>query len=182
MKKINILITVMLMILSVLSSCKKSSEVDSTFPPTNPVVGIYRGNIATNFTETDSQGNEITLESFRGNVILLTFSAMWCGPCRLEAPELVNLYNTYKEQGLEIVQCIYQEEAGNPSDLSDLARWINEFGMTFTVFNDPDRSTVNTYNFDGIPYNVLIGRDFIIWYIIEGYDPDTLRRRIEELL
>jgi peroxiredoxin len=167
------------MVLSVLSSCKKSSGVDQSG---NPVVGVYLGNIAANFSETDSQGNELTLESYRGNVILLTFSAMWCGPCRSEAPELVNLYNTYKEQGLEIVQCIYQDEDGNPSDLSDLARWINEFGMTFTVFNDPDRSTVNTYNFDAIPFNVIIDRDFIIRHRIEGYDPGALRRHIEELL
>jgi peroxiredoxin len=179
MKKIIILSAIALMVLSVLSSCKKSSGVDQSG---NPVVGVYLGNIAANFSETDSQGNELTLESYRGNVILLTFSAMWCGPCRSEAPELVNLYNTYKEQGLEIVQCIYQDEDGNPSDLSDLARWINEFGMTFTVFNDPDRSTVNTYNFDAIPFNVIIDRDFIIRHRIEGYDPGALRRHIEELL
>lgn len=179
MKKIIILSAIALMVLSVLSSCKKSSGVDQ---PGNPVVGVYLGNIAANFSETDSQGNELTLESYRGNVVLLTFSAMWCGPCRSEAPELVNLYNTYKEQGLEIVQCIYQDEDGNPSDLSDLARWINEFGMTFTVFNDPDRSTVNTYNFDAIPFNVIIDRDFIIRHRIEGYDPGALRRYIEELL
>ncbi len=179
MKKIILLISVMLMILSVLTSCKKNSEVDQQG---DPVVGIYVGNIATNFTETDSQGNEITLESFRGNVILLTFSAMWCGPCRMEAPELVNLYNTLKDRGLVIVQCIYQDEDGNPSDLSDLARWINEFGMTFTVFNDPDRSTVNLYNFDAIPFNVVIDRDFIIRHRNSGYYPGELQQVIEGLL
>jgi peroxiredoxin len=169
----------MLMILSVLSSCKKSSEVDQ---PGDPVVGIYVGNIATNFTETDSQDSAITLESFRGNVILLTFSAMWCGPCRREAPELVNLYNTLKDRGLVILQCIYQDEDGNPSDLSDLARWINEFGMTFTVFNDPDRSTVNLYNFNAIPFNVVIDRDFIIRHRKSGYYPGELQQVIESLL
>jgi peroxiredoxin len=179
MKKIIILLVIMLMILSVLSSCKKSGGVDQ---PGNPVLGVYIGNIATNFSETNPQGNEITLESFRGNVILLNFSAMWCGPCRAEAPELVNLYNSLKERGLEIVQCIYQDEDGNPSDLSDLARWIDEFGMIFTVFNDPDRSTANLYNFDAIPFNVIIDRDFIIRHRIEGYDPGEMRRYIEDLL
>jgi peroxiredoxin len=179
MKKIIILITVVMMILSVLSSCKKSSEVDQ---PGNPVVGIYFGNIASNFTETDSQGNEFTLESFRGNVILLTFSTMWCGPCRMEAPELVNLYNTFKERGLVIIQCIYQDEDGNPADLSDLARWLNEFGMTFTVFNDPDRSTVDLYNFNAIPFNMVIDRDFIIRYRESGFYPDVLQQIIKELL
>jgi peroxiredoxin len=167
------------MILSVLSSCKKSSEVDQ---PGDPVLGVYISNIATNFTETDSQGNEISLESFRGNVILLNFSTMWCGFCRAETPELENLYNTYKEQGLVILQCIYQDEDGNPSNLSDLARWINEFGMTFTVFNDPDRSTVNLYNFNAVPFNLVIDRDLIIRYRDSGFYPDLIQQVIVDLL
>ena len=169
----------MMMILSVLSSCKKSIQGNQ---PENLVVGIYINNIATSFTEIDSQGNEITLESFRGNVILLTFSTMWCGPCRAEAPELVNLYNTLKERGLVIVQCIFQNEGGNPADLSDLARWLNEFGMTFTVFNDPDMSTVNLYNFNAVPFNIVIDRDFIIRYRDSGFYPGGLQTIIEDLL
>jgi peroxiredoxin len=176
MKKIIILLAIMLIISGVFSSCKKSGEIGQ------PVVGVYPGNIAANFTETNSQGNEITLESFRGKVILLTFSAMWSNPCRLEAPDLVDLYNTYKEQGLEIVQCIYHDEDGTPTDLSDLARWINEFGITFTVFNDPDLSTVYLYNLDGIPFNVFIDRDFIIRYRFEGYRTAALRECTEALL
>lgn len=179
MKKIIFFLTVMFMILSVISSCKKSSGVDQ---PGDPVVGVYIGNIATNFMETDSQGNEIILESSRGNVILLTFSTMWCSPCRAEAPELVNLYNTYKERGLVILQCIFQDEDGNPSDLSDLARWLNEFGMTFIVFNDPDRSTVNLYNFNAIPFNIVIDRDFIIRYRESGFYPDEIIQVIESLM
>ncbi len=179
MKRRMIVLTFMLMALIILSSCKKSSEVN---PPSDPGEGVFVGNIAINFTETDSNGNPFTLESFRGKVILLTFSAMWCGPCRREAPELMNLYNTYKERGLEIAQCIYQDEDGNAADLSDLARWITEFGITFTVFNDPDRSTANTYGFNAIPFNVLIDRNFIIRYREAGFYPDALRQRIEQLL
>lgn len=176
MKKIIILLTIMLIIFCVLSSCKKSSETDQ------PVEGIDIGNIAANFTEIDSQGNEITLESFRGKVIILDFSAMWANACRLETPDLVNLYNTYKEQGLEIIQCVYFDEDENSTDLSDLARWIDDFGITFRVFNDPDLSTVFLYSFDTIPFDVIIDRDFIIRKRILGYRPAALRLAIEDLL
>jgi peroxiredoxin len=179
MKKLIILITVMLMILSVLSSCKKSIEGNQ---PVDPIVGIRIGNFAANFTETDSRDNEITLESFRGNVILLTFSTISCGPCREEASELVRIYNTLKDRGLVIVQCIFQDEYGDPADLSDLAQWINEFGITFTVFNDPDWSTVDLYNFNSVPFNVVIDRDFIIRYRESGFYPGELQRVIESYL
>ncbi len=179
MKKIIILMSMMLIIFSVVSSCKKSGEVDQKG---EPVEGIYIGNIAANFTEIDSRGNGITLEFFRGKVIILNFSAMWASACRLEAPDLENLYNTYKERGLEIIQCVYHNEDGDPADLSDLARWIDDFGLTFTVFNDPDLSTVVLYRFDQIPFNVIIDRNFIIRERIIGHRAARLRVVIQELL
>ena len=179
MKKTFILLLAAFVVLSALSSCKKSKDA---VPPPGPSAGVYVGNIAFNFTETDSQGNPVTLESFRGNVILLTFSTMWCNPCRAETPELVGLYNTYKERGLEIIQFIYQDEDRNSADLNDLARWINEFGTNFIVCNDPDPSTVSRYDPEAIPLNLIIDRDFIIRYRDSGYHPNEVRQWIESLL
>lgn len=186
MKRTIIFLLALAMIMSVLflSSCKKSKDIGGNDNGNNPppTGGLSVGDSPPNFTETDSQGNPFTLESLRGNVIILGFSAMWCGPCRAEAPELVNMYNTYKERGLEIVQCIYQDEGSEPADLDDLARWINEFGITYTVINDPDESTVDAYKFRSIPFNVIIDRDFIIRDIIIGNYPTRIRQAIEDLL
>lgn len=161
-------------------SCKKSE--DGGEQPTT--IGNRIGNIAINITEISSNGENVTLESFRGKVILLTFSAMWCGPCRAEAPELVELHNTYSGQGLVIIQIVYQDEDGNPSDNTDLARWIGEFGLPFRVCTDPDRSSVDSYLLasDGIPFNVVIDRDFVIQLRVAGYDPDRIRRAITQHL
>lgn len=168
------------MLLMVSGSCKKSSETSNQ----GTQVGNRIGNIAINITEIDSHGNPVTLESYRGSVILLTFSAMWCGPCRAEAPELVTIHNQYASQGLVIIQVLYQDEDSNPSDNADLARWIGEFGIPFTVCTDPDRSSVSSYllSTDGIPFNVVIDRDFVIRQRIAGYDPDRLLRTINQLL
>lgn len=180
MRKKIILLIATFLVLSVLTSCKKNSSVDENNGP--PTVGTRTGNIATSFTETNNQGAEFTLESLRGSVILVNFSTMWCAPCRQEASQLMELYNTYKERGLEIVQCIYQDEDGNPSDANDIGRWIQEYGITYMVVTDPDRSSVNTYNFSSIPFNFIIDRDFVIQYVSEGFDIDTVTRRIENLL
>ncbi len=48
--------------------------------------------MAVTFTEMDSNENIFNLESLKGKVILLNISAFWCGPCRRETPELVDLY------------------------------------------------------------------------------------------
>jgi peroxiredoxin len=180
MKKVLVLLAAVPLVLSFLSSCKKSSEVDGVNK--EPTVGVRMGNIASTFTETDANGNSFSLESLRGKVILINFSTMWCGPCRQEASQLMSIYNTYKERGLEIIQCIYQDEDGNPSNQSDINRWIQEYSITYTVCTDPDRSSVDTYNFSAIPFNVIIDRDFIIRYVAEGFDHNTVIQKIEQYL
>ncbi len=181
MKKTIFTLALVILVAFAATSCKKSSDTNT--PGTQPTVeGINVGNIALKFTETDSQGNAISLESFKGKVIVLTFSAMWCGPCRAEVSELMNLYNTYKAQGLEIIQCVYQDEDGNPSDLTDLSRWMNEFGITFAVFSDSDRSTVDAWKFNAIPFNVVIDRDFIIKARVIGYDPGAIESHVKNAL
>ncbi|MCP5107797.1 MAG: TlpA family protein disulfide reductase [bacterium] len=146
------------------------------------VEGVRVGNIAITFTEIDTNGNSFSLDSLKGKVIFLNFSAMWCGPCRQEAPQLNEIYNTYHERGLEIIQCIYQDEDGNPSTIDDINRWLQEFGCPYTVINDPDRSSVDTYNFGSIPYNIIIDRDFIIRYVMAGFDHDEVVQKINQYL
>jgi thiol-disulfide isomerase/thioredoxin len=54
------------------------------------------------FKLKDLDGNELSLETLKGKVVLLNFWATWCGPCRMEIPSLVELQNHYKDR-LQIV-------------------------------------------------------------------------------
>lgn len=55
------------------------------------------------FTQTDAQGNEISLKDFRGKFVLLDFWASWCVPCREENPYLKAAYAKYHAKGFEII-------------------------------------------------------------------------------
>ncbi len=173
MKKIMSYLLAVVLIFSALSSCKKSVEI---------VVGIQVGNEALNFSEEDSQGNLFSLSSLRGKVILLNFTTMWCGPCRQEAAELMPLYNEFNARGLEIVVCLLEDEDHNPTDLSDLKVWIDEYGFTFPLIHDPDSSTENTYQIINVPTNIVIDKDFVIRYRCEGYRPPEIREAITNYL
>jgi peroxiredoxin len=173
MKKTLTLVLTVVLVLSFISSCKKNDQEQ---------YGPSEGDTAPGFTETDAGGNSFSLNSVRGKVILFTISTMWCGPCRAEAPELVTIYNTYKDSGLEIVQIIHQDEDGNPTDLEDINRWVTEYNIPFTVLMDPDYSTVDTYNPGGYPYNVVIDRNFVIRYIGLGFDQAAIIQQIETYL
>ena len=55
------------------------------------------------FLATDLDGNPISLQQYRGKVVLLDFWAVWCGPCIAEMPNIKKVYNTYKDEGFDII-------------------------------------------------------------------------------
>ena len=55
------------------------------------------------FSATDLDGKPISLQDYRGKVVLLDFWAVWCGPCLGEMPNVKRVYNTYKDQGFDII-------------------------------------------------------------------------------
>jgi len=137
---------------------------------------------AIDFSEIGSQSEMVTLALHKGKVILLNFSAMWCGPCRVEASELEEIYETYKGRGLEVIQCIFDNESRNRADSTDLQRWIKEFTLSFMVIHDPDLSTVGIYNVSAIPLNIIIDKDFFIRYRREGFSKKEIVQIIEDYL
>ncbi len=137
---------------------------------------------APDFIEQDIDGNTFSLQDLRGRVILLNFSVMGSEPCQWVAPELMEIFNTYKDQGLEVVQVINRDEDGNSADPGDLERWARQYNLAFTLLNDPDGSTVETYTRRSYPTNLIIDRDFKVRYYYFGFISDAITRKIEELL
>jgi peroxiredoxin len=58
---------------------------------------------APDFTLKDLNGNEISLSDYEGKVLFINFWATWCPPCRAEIPDFIEVYDEYKDQGLEIL-------------------------------------------------------------------------------
>ena len=68
----------------------------------DPVLALI-GKTVPDFTATDLDGNLISLEQYRGKVVLLDFWAVWCGPCIAEMPNVKKVYDTYKDEGFDII-------------------------------------------------------------------------------
>jgi peroxiredoxin len=67
-----------------------------------PVLAMI-GKPVPDFTATDLDGNPISLEQYRGKVVLLDFWAVWCGPCIAEMPNVKRIYESYKNEGFDII-------------------------------------------------------------------------------
>src|SRR5690606_10619291 len=67
-------------------------------------------NMAPDFSGPDPDGNIISLKDVMGKVTLIDFWASWCRPCRIENPNVVRVYNQYKDQGFTVVSVSLDRE------------------------------------------------------------------------
>ncbi len=106
------------------------------------------------FTLPDLDNKQVTLESFKGKVVLLNFWATWCGPCKAEIPGFVELQSQYKDDLVVVGFSV--------DDPADKARaFADEYKINYPVLLGLGRDEVqDAYGpIWGIPTSFLIGRD-----------------------
>jgi len=123
-------------------------------------------------------GNDFNWDDYKDKVVLIEFTASWCGPCRGEMPNIVEVYNQYHGKGLEVVSIGYEDTTDN------LKKMIEEDKVPFTMVSeelskdDPRGLPSGYYGVDGIPEIFLIGKDGRI--IATGLRGATLRDAVEK--
>jgi peroxiredoxin len=83
-----------------------------------------------NFTLKDMNGADVRLTDYKGKVVLLNFWATWCGPCKVEIPEFVEVYKEYHNRGFEILGVLSQDDPSR----DDLRAFTSAFNMNYPVF------------------------------------------------
>ncbi|WP_285057547.1 TlpA disulfide reductase family protein [Pedobacter ginsengisoli] len=106
------------------------------------------------FTQADTSGNTVKLSSFKGKYVLIDFWASWCAPCRAENPNVLKVYNAYKDKGFAVVGISLDDKAANwkkairddkmPwTQLSDLKGWKNAVSASYGVQSIPSNLLID---------------------------------------
>ena len=140
-----------------------------TGPPGSSGFPKYQyGDVPENFSLLDQHGEYVDLYSFCGQVVQMTFSAMWCGPCQHEAATLQALQDQYGDQGYQSIEILIENYSygSGQVDQSNLEDWADSFGLdTIPVLADPTSAYTAWpfYEMDwGIPTTVFIGKDMVV--------------------
>ena len=121
----------------------------------DPVLALI-GNIVPDFSATDLDGKPISLEQYRGKVVLLDFWAVWCGPCIAEMPNVKKVYDTYKNEGFDIIGISLD------TDENRLRDYLKENEIPWRqVFSGKgwESPVARQYDIRGIPAPWLIDRE-----------------------
>ncbi len=106
------------------------------------------------FTGKSIKGEYLSLEDYRGKVVLLNIWATWCGPCRQELPELRRLHHAYADQGFMVLGISVDKER----DFNKVQALVREFKLDYPIIFDPSSSAVGTFNVRGYPTSILLDR------------------------
>lgn len=135
------------------------------------------GSMAYDFVLPDLNGREIELKSYRGKYVLLDFWASWCGPCRREMPNVVELYKSYKGKRFEVIGISLDKEE------TLWKKAVKEMKMTWPQGCDLKAwsgETVRKYNVQAVPRTFLLdpqGR--VVAIDLRG---DALKEKLKEII
>jgi thiol-disulfide isomerase/thioredoxin len=100
-------------------------------------------------------GARLSLEDFRGRVVLLNIWATWCGPCRAEMPSLDRLQAQHGAAGLDVVAVSVDREGARA-----VSAYFRKSGIrNLKLYVDSNQATLAAFRPSGIPMSVLIDRE-----------------------
>ena len=129
-------------------------------------------------------GAPIKLSNYAGKVLRVNLWATWCGPCRLETPELVKLNKEFRSQGLEVIGLSTE----NPDDSADeVGEFVQNYKVDYRVgWSGSQVAVALMQGRDAIPQSFVISRSGRIVKRFVGFNavatPDQIRAAIQEAL
>ena len=121
-------------------------------------------------------GKPLLMSAYKGRVVIVTFWASWCGPCRKELPVLEALQRKVSADKLLVIAVNWQE---NNEDYRSIKRTLKEFQLTLT--HDGNGELGRKFGVHSIPHMFIIGKDGRIAYERSGYGEGSIPELVDDI-
>lgn len=134
------------------------AKIESQIEIIEASANLNIGKIAPNFTSPSIDGKMISLNDIKGKATIVEFWASWCGPCRRENPNIVRVYEKYKDKGLAIIGVSLDrpghKERWQKAIKDDNLNWHHVGSLQY--FNDP---VARMYDINSIPASFILDEE-----------------------
>jgi peroxiredoxin len=120
------------------------------------------GETAPVFTLHDDRGNAVSLQQYRGKVVVMNLWASWCPPCRAEMPDLQTVAREYARDGVVVVGV---NQGESPQRAAAFARSLE---IAFPIWIDDAQQYGRTYAALGLPTTIIIDRRGVVQRGFDG--------------
>lgn len=117
------------------------------------IVRFKRKINAPSFALKDLNGNEVRLNDLRGKIVLLSFWATWCPPCREEMPSMEKLYRKFKDKDFTMLAINLREDGRKVKAFKE------KIGLSFPIPLDSNGAVGSDYGIASIPTTYLVDRE-----------------------
>jgi len=139
---------------------KENSEDKEVSSQQKQILEIAVGKEAPNFTLKNLEGMEVSLEDYRGKIVLVNFWATWCVYCDIEMPDLQKI-DTENEDVVVLAVDVGE-------DKETVEKYINENGYDFEVVLDENGAVARMYLVGGYPASYFIDKEGILIGSVPG--------------
>jgi Thiol-disulfide isomerase and thioredoxins len=154
-----------------------AKQADQGSPDAEPIRFVKNPDAAPAFQLNDLDGKPVSLAEAKGKVVLLNFWATWCGPCRAEIPDLVDLQKRYAGK-LEIIALATQED-----DSDQVRRFVLRSGINYRVAMASDDVVREYGGVAALPTSFVIdAQGRVVQKHIGLNDPSLYERELKAML
>ena len=163
------------------SSCNSNDPPNArTSTPARPAALVTLPRPILDAENRSTNGGPIKLADYSGKVLLVNLWATWCGPCRMETPELVKLHQEYQSRGVEMVGLSTEDP---DASAESVAAFVKAYDVKYHIgWATRDVAIALMQGRTNIPQSFIIARDGRILKRFIGFRPDATPQQIRQAL
>ncbi|HSJ58310.1 MAG TPA: TlpA disulfide reductase family protein [Anaerolineae bacterium] len=156
------LVVIALLAYAILTGPNRPPQIGEAVPP---------------FTLDTFDGQSMDLTAHQGDVVIVNFFASWCVPCRQEAADLEETWQSYRDEDVQFFGIAYKDAR------SKAQAFLDEFGVTYPSAFDAGNRVARTYGVTGVPETFVVDQQGrLVRHILGAVTADELGNEIDALL